>query len=101
MDVNMVTEVKTFCQPSPAAQQRKLDEKKNLTEEEKLKAQITWLMKSLHSGYSNNSTDDMGNVLHHTDRNSEILACLNIKKTKASYVVNYELACPLLQRHDV
>lgn len=87
-----LTKVKTFFQPSPAAQQRKLNEKKNLDEEEKLKAQIIWLMKCLHSGYSNNSTDDMGDVLRRMDPNSEILASFNMKKTKAAYVVNHGLA---------
>ena len=49
-------------------------------------------MKCLHSGYSNNSTDDMGDVLRRMDPNSEILASFNMKKTKAAYVVNHGLA---------
>ena len=90
--IEAVKKIANFFQPSPAAQQRKLDQLETLSEEEKVKAQILWLMKSINSGFSNNATDDVGDVLRRMDPNSKVLAAFNMKKTKAAYIINHGLA---------
>ena len=49
-------------------------------------------MKSINSGFSNNATDDVGDVLRRMDPNSKVLAAFNMKKTKAAYIINHGLA---------
>ena len=90
--VEKLKKMKTFFQPPPSVQQKKINELKTLSEDDKVKAQIIWLMKSLDSGFSNHASDDVGDVLRRMDPKSEILAAFNMKETKAAYVVNYGLA---------
>ena len=84
--------IKNFFQPSPAAQQRKINQMATVADEDKLKAQVVWLMKGIDSGYSNNSNNDIGDVLQRMDPESKIFADFKMKKTKAAYVVNFGLA---------
>ena len=62
------------------------------TEEEKITAQIMWLITSVDSGFSNNSTYDIGDVLRRLDPNSKVLEGFNMKRTKAAYIINHRLA---------
>lgn len=88
-----VKRVKNFFSPKGAPVQQKLTEmqSQSASEEEKIKAIVIWLMKSIDSGYSNHSSDDIGDVLRSMDPDSKILEAFNMKKTKAAYVINHGL----------
>ena len=83
--------VSSFFSPTRSSlKQQKLDEMRN--DDQKLEAQILWLMKSADSGHSNNSNDDVGDDFRKMDPNSKVLAAFQMKKTKAAYVINHGLA---------
>lgn len=92
-----VEKIKSFFIPKPKASiQAKLKDvgdNSNLSADDTaIKAQIIWLLKSIASGYSNNSCDDIGDVLKSMDPDSRVLQNFKMKRSKASYVVNHGLA---------
>ena len=68
------------------------------SETDDVRAIVVWLLKSIESGFSNNSNDDIGDVLRLMDPNSKVLQSFRMKKTKAAYVVNHGLAPYFLQK---
>ena len=46
------------------------------------RAIVVWLLKSIESGFSNNSNDDIGDVLRSMDPNSKVLQSFRMKKLK-------------------
>ena len=76
----------------PQQQVKLTDTTRVANEEDNIKAIVIWLLKTIESGFSNNSTDDIGDVLRSMDPNSKILESFKMKKTKASYVINHGLA---------
>ena len=68
------------------------------SETDDVRAIVVWLLKSIESGFSNNSNDDIGDVLRSMDPNSKVLQSFRMKKTKAAYVANHGLAPYFLQK---
>ena len=57
-----------------------------------IKAQVIWLLKSVDSGYSTRSSDDILNCFRAMFPDSKIAQSIKMKKDKASYILNYGLA---------
>ena len=73
--------------------QTKLDDTSHhVTEMAKTKALVVWLLKSIDSGFSNNSSDDIVECLQVMCPDSKIASSLKMKRTKAYYVINHGLA---------
>ena len=73
--------------------QTKLDDTSHhVTEMAKTKALVVWLLKSIDSGFSNNSSDDIVDCLKVMCPDSKIASSLKMKRTKAYYVINHGLA---------
>ena len=80
-----------FLKKKSEKRQLKIGESSSTSEKDEIRAIVIWLLKSIESGYSNNSNDDIGDILRSMDPNSKVMQSFKMRKTKASYVVNHAL----------
>ena len=66
-----------------------------------MKAEITWSLKVVMSGYSYKSCNDIVDILKLMDSDSDVFKKMSLKEDKVSYIISHGLFPHFLKKTDV